>query len=1046
MEPNGDWETAQQLVLGDTLKGAGVPFKDIDVFKFEAAEGQYVRIEALPLETDNYEMGYVIVRLFAPDSTQVQSGFYILYENVSFRSADVSGRLMWPGGNLVAASLDVAGTYYVVVETYPGNIRWLDNGMMASADGGSDEIGYRLTVDALATGRVDGVVLDDQGGPVEGAVVQFWSYDGIGGARAVSGSDGRFVENLPAGTWGVNIEGPQGGPYPSGQQQPEFSFKGGSASVTFKLARGVVFSGRIETDRGEAAPNVGFSLVDDDKGEYRWGQSGEDGSFSVAVFPGAYNIYLHTGIIYPPQPVIENVKIESDTSYVITLDSGLRVSGRLLDAGNQALAWSWITFYGDGYARTVYTAEDGSFSLNLSGGTYRAEVRPNADLLVPRQTTGPYEITADIEFDIILAAGGVIGGAVYDDRGNPVEGAQVNLWSVITNDDPAVPMDSVLRGDGGVIYFEEPARAVSPDLVDPMLGFDGNDVNLPRYYKLYTDSTGQWRTALLAGDYAVNVAAPYPYPSQRVKVGVFTLADGSELDAGRVEIAFGALFSGTVMLDASTPLAWSGFKLMLAATDSIRIPASDDYGNTVASAPAPGQARWVNTGEAGEFSVQVMPGSYDLMFDPRNSRQMFPRQWVRGVVIESDTRLEITLEAGYVLSGRVVSETGEGLAGSRLDFYESTGTWRASVFSGSDGEFKLRLSNGDYNMLVSPAKGYFADSTSYALSVDSDTKIEVMLRAGVRVYGRVTASDGHPLGGITVQLIPAFNRPSDPPASQNKAIASLTSYTAGSAAGDVIVGPYPIGPPYPAVQRGQFVGYSDADGYWDAVVRSGVYDIFASPSFSGFANAFLPNVDCTRETEVNLVLDPTEIVFEGMVTYRGGKPAPGTLVSLFDQKNGDHVSAFTDDAGRFQIGLPVGDYEIFVEGPRGSGELPTSERLKLESDTQVTIQLGLGLLENSPAGAKLPRSFALNQNSPNPFNPSTTISYSLEQQARVKLAVYDLRGRTVAVLVDRVQDEGDYDVLWDGKDRSGRRLPSGVYIYRLRAGESQITRKMVMLK
>ncbi len=101
------------------------------------------------------------------------------------------------------------------------------------------------------------------------------------------------------------------------------------------------------------------------------------------------------------------------------------------------------------------------------------------------------------------------------------------------------------------------------------------------------------------------------------------------------------------------------------------------------------------------------------------------------------------------------------------------------------------------------------------------------------------------------------------------------------------------------------------------------------------------------------------------------------------------------------------------------------------------------------AGPSLPRAFGLRQNAPNPFNPSTTISYSVPEGTeplRVKLTVYDIRGRTVAVLADRTQDSGDYTVSWDGTDGDGRRVSSGVYFYRLRAGSFTATRKMVMLK
>ena len=99
--------------------------------------------------------------------------------------------------------------------------------------------------------------------------------------------------------------------------------------------------------------------------------------------------------------------------------------------------------------------------------------------------------------------------------------------------------------------------------------------------------------------------------------------------------------------------------------------------------------------------------------------------------------------------------------------------------------------------------------------------------------------------------------------------------------------------------------------------------------------------------------------------------------------------------------------------------------------------------------ARLPRAFELKQNNPNPFNPSTTITYSLpggEKALPVRLTVFDLRGRTVAALVNAVQPRGIYSVTWDGTDSRGMKVPSGVYFYRLEAGDFKAVRKMVIIK
>lgn len=94
----------------------------------------------------------------------------------------------------------------------------------------------------------------------------------------------------------------------------------------------------------------------------------------------------------------------------------------------------------------------------------------------------------------------------------------------------------------------------------------------------------------------------------------------------------------------------------------------------------------------------------------------------------------------------------------------------------------------------------------------------------------------------------------------------------------------------------------------------------------------------------------------------------------------------------------------------------------------------------------VPLANKLHQNHPNPFNPSTTISFSLCERKRASLAVYDVAGRLVRVLIDDVVDAGPRDVTWNGKDNAGRGVASGVYFYRLEAGEFIETKKMVLLR
>jgi subtilisin family serine protease len=94
----------------------------------------------------------------------------------------------------------------------------------------------------------------------------------------------------------------------------------------------------------------------------------------------------------------------------------------------------------------------------------------------------------------------------------------------------------------------------------------------------------------------------------------------------------------------------------------------------------------------------------------------------------------------------------------------------------------------------------------------------------------------------------------------------------------------------------------------------------------------------------------------------------------------------------------------------------------------------------------LPTEYTLSQNYPNPFNPRTTIEYGLPARAHVELAIYNLLGQKVRTLTDQVQKEGNHVAHWDGQDDYGDELASGVYLYRLRAGEVTLSRKMLLLK
>ncbi|MCR4437896.1 MAG: FlgD immunoglobulin-like domain containing protein [bacterium] len=124
---------------------------------------------------------------------------------------------------------------------------------------------------------------------------------------------------------------------------------------------------------------------------------------------------------------------------------------------------------------------------------------------------------------------------------------------------------------------------------------------------------------------------------------------------------------------------------------------------------------------------------------------------------------------------------------------------------------------------------------------------------------------------------------------------------------------------------------------------------------------------------------------------------------------------------------------------------------KTDRVTLLVDQLGeyrLQWNQKRRTSGSFPSHLVLLPNYPNPFNPTTTLHYGLPERFSgwVELGIYDAAGREVCCLVDEPQNPGYYSVVWDGRDSSGRQVPSGVYCCRLRANRLSIARKMIFLR
>ncbi|MFH1978528.1 MAG: T9SS type A sorting domain-containing protein [Candidatus Aenigmatarchaeota archaeon] len=137
-----------------------------------------------------------------------------------------------------------------------------------------------------------------------------------------------------------------------------------------------------------------------------------------------------------------------------------------------------------------------------------------------------------------------------------------------------------------------------------------------------------------------------------------------------------------------------------------------------------------------------------------------------------------------------------------------------------------------------------------------------------------------------------------------------------------------------------------------------------------------------------------------------------------------------------------------IDDPFGDHELAKTIADEINNSRTVPagwIPLGTLNIAYKTTGA-VPTSFSLNQNYPNPFNAGTVISYQLTQGGDVKLEVFDILGRNVATLVNGSQPEGTHQVSWDGTDRYGKAVASGMYFYRLQTASLTESKKMTLLK
>ena len=157
------------------------------------------------------------------------------------------------------------------------------------------------------------------------------------------------------------------------------------------------------------------------------------------------------------------------------------------------------------------------------------------------------------------------------------------------------------------------------------------------------------------------------------------------------------------------------------------------------------------------------------------------------------------------------------------------------------------------------------------------------------------------------------------------------------------------------------------------------------------------------------------------------------------------LSKITDDRTRFKLNLnniEEGNYILRVVCKmKGEAAFYIND-----FQSEETLSLNKSLIEINIEESNIPEGYNLENNYPNPFNPTTTINYTIPKGGNVRLEIYNSLGEIVNILQDSYQDAGNHSITWTGKDSNGNSLSSGIYFYRLISNDFVQVKKMTFLK
>ncbi len=603
-------------------------------------------------------------------------------------------------------------------------------------------------------------------------------------------------------------------------------------------------TGVVRNESGSGVANVDVDLIVFCSGQNVFlvnDKTLSNGTFSIVVNEGTYDVRFT-----PPSggtlaaSEIEDLVINQNLNLgVTTLHPGRLVSGAVRNGLGFGLAGVDLDFIDAATGRKIYlpndlTASGGGYSVRVLPGTYDVEFRPGATTAYLTGLRKGLIVSSDVSgLTDVLRLGTKVTGTVKNGSGNGVAGADLDLTSTCTGETIQTAHDN-------------------------------------------TDSSGNFTVYVPAGEYTAHVTPPRCTALGAAKVGATMISSATSL--GTLTLPSGVVVTGRVLDSTALPVPAVDLDFFDSSTGASRATARD------------------NTDSAGNFTVYVAAGVYDVNFNPPASTDLLVTR-IDSVTTSGATGLgDITLEAGLPVSGSVLDEGGSGVLNVDIDAIDAASgapVRLAHDGTAADGSYEVTVPAGAYDLRFTPPEctGLAADQIRN-LDVTSPLALPaVVLSPGKHVSGLVKG-----------------------PGSTAVVDADLDVSVAGGGAKLFTPG-----------------DNTDGAGHYDVLVPPGAYDIdYIPPPGSTLRPARRLVVLVVADTALPDTILPQGVVVSGLVrsSVTGLQVAdvdldfvvPGGGSTLFTPR--DRTGA----DGAYAVVVDAGTWDILYTPPEASGLAPRWKR------------------------------------------------------------------------------------------------------------------------